>query len=90
MPFPFKVVRQPIRDTMLRNPELIGLNSPTDAEANLLIAAILRQRCEDEMNYSGASDCPEILRAYASLCDKGGREQEAAAALPRPATGRSP
>jgi uncharacterized short protein YbdD (DUF466 family) len=97
----FKAVRQPIRDTMLRNPELIGLNSPTDAEANLLIAAILRQRCEDEMNYSGASDCPEILRAYASLCDKGGREpeddrlacqvmQEAAAALSRPAAGRSP
>jgi hypothetical protein len=94
----FRAVRLPIRDTMLRNPELIGLNNPTDAEANLLIASILRQRCEEEMNYSGATDCPEILRAYASLCDKGGREpeddraacqvaQEGAAALPRSVTG---
>ena len=97
----FRAVRQPIRDTMLRNPELIGLNSPTDAEANLLIASILRQRCEEEMNYSGASDCAEILRAYAALCDKGGREpeddrlacqvaQEGAAALPRTSPGGSP
>ncbi len=72
----FRGVRLPIRDTMLRNPELIGLNDPTEAEANLLIAAILRQRCEEEMAYSGASDCPAILRAYAALCDKGGSEPE--------------
>lgn len=92
----FRAVRQPIRDTMLANPELLGLNSPTDAEANLLMAAILRQTCEEEMAYSGASDCPAILRAYAALCDKGAREQpddqaacdviaQGAAALPRPA-----
>jgi hypothetical protein len=97
----FRAVRLPIRDTMLRNPELIGLNDPTEAEANLLIAVILRQRCEEEMNYSGASSCPEILRAYAALCGKGGGEpeedrlacqvvQEGAAALPRPAAGGSP
>ena len=97
----FRAVRLPIRDTMLRNPELIGLNNPTNAEANLLIAIILQQRCEEEMNYSGASDCPEILRAYASLCDKGGREpeddrlacqvaQEGAAALRRTPPGGSP
>jgi hypothetical protein len=97
----FRAVRLPIRDTMLRNPELIGLNDPSDAEANLLIAVILRQRCEEEMNYSGASDCPEILRAYAALCEKGGKEpeddrsacqvvQEGAAALSRPATKGGP
>ena len=97
----FRTVRLPIRDTMLRNPELIGLNDPTEAEANLLIAVILRQRCEEEMNYSGASDCPEILRAYAALCDKGGREpeddrqacqviQEGAALLARPAPKGAP
>jgi hypothetical protein len=68
----FQAVRQPIRDTMVKNPELLGLNDPTDAEANLLMAAILRQKCEEEMAYSGASDCPAILRAYGALCDKGG------------------
>jgi hypothetical protein len=70
----FRAVRQPIRDTMLKNPELLGLNSPTEADANLLMAAILRQKCEEEMAYSGASECPAILRAYAALCEKGGRE----------------
>jgi hypothetical protein len=38
------------------------------------MAAILRQKCEEEMAYSGASECPAILRAYAALCEKGGRE----------------
>lgn len=68
----FQAVRQPIRDTMIKNPELLGLNDPSDAEANLLMAAILRQKCEEEMAYSGASDCPDILGAYAALCDRGG------------------
>jgi hypothetical protein len=101
----FRAVRQPIRDTMLRNPGLLGLNSPTEAEANLLVAGILQQKCEEEMAYSGASDCPAILRAYAALCDKGGREPEderaacevaiqAVAAIPRAAaaapTGSAP
>ncbi|HET8724108.1 MAG TPA: hypothetical protein VFM53_07850 [Anaeromyxobacteraceae bacterium] len=97
----FKAVRLPIRDTMLRNPELLGLNEPTEAEANLLMAAILRQACEEELSYSGASDCPDILRAYAALCEKGARDapedraacgviQEAAAALPRPGGGGAP
>src|SRR5512137_371535 len=70
----FRAVRRPVRDTMLKNPELLGLNAPTEAEANLLVALILRQRCEEEMAYSGATDCPDMLRAYAALCEKGGRE----------------
>jgi hypothetical protein len=101
----FRAVRQPIRDTMLKNPELIGLNQPTEAEANLLISAILRQRCEDELAYSGATDCADILRAYAALCTGGGAEpvdersacdvaQQAARALapspPGPAGRRGP
>jgi hypothetical protein len=97
----FRTVRQPIRDTMLANPELLGLNAPTNAEANLLMAAILVQKCEEEMAYSGASDCPDILRAYASLCDKGGREppddkaacetiQDAVARIPRAAPATPP
>lgn len=92
----FRTVRQPIRDTMLANPELLGLNSPTETEANLLMAAILRQKCEEEMAYSGASDCPAILRGYAALCENGGRNEagdqaaceviaDAVAALSRPA-----
>jgi hypothetical protein len=94
----FQAVRRPIRDTMVRNPELLGLNAPTDAEANLLMAAILRQKCEEEMAYSGATDCPDVLRAYGALCDKGAGDapddreacavvKEAVAALPRPAAG---
>lgn len=71
----FRAVRQPIRDSMLRNPEWLGLNEPTEAEANLLTAAILRQKCEEEMAYSGATDCPAILRAYAGLCEKGARDE---------------
>src|SRR5512137_2406261 len=72
----FRAVRQPVRDTMLKNPELLGLNDPTEAEANLLVAAILRQRCDEELAYSGASDCAEVLRAYAGLCSRGGGEPE--------------
>ena len=97
----FRAVRQPIRDTMLRNPELLGLNAPTEAEANLLVAAILQQKCEEEMAYSGASECPDILRAYAALCGKGGSEPEddraacavaeqAVAAIPRAAPAPPP
>lgn len=68
----FQAVRLPIRDTMLKSPDLLGLNHPTEEEANILVAAILRQRCEDELAYSGASDCPDVLRGYAALCAKGG------------------
>jgi hypothetical protein len=100
-PKDFRAVRQPIRDTMLRNPGLLGLNSPTEAEANLLVAGILQQKCEEEMAYSGASECPAILRAYAALCDKGGGEPEddraacevvgkAVAAIPRAAPAAPP
>jgi hypothetical protein len=67
----FRAVRRPIRDTMLKNPELLGLNEPTGREANLLVAEILRQRCQDEQSISGATDCPEVLRGYAALCAKG-------------------
>src|SRR5512137_1111346 len=99
----FQAVRQPIRDTMMKNPELLGLNDPSDSEANLLMAAILRQKCEEEMAYSGASDCPAILRAYEALCDKGGlvaaddkqacdviRQGVAGLARPAPAAGGTP
>jgi len=89
----FNAVRRPIRDTMLKNPDLLGLNDPSEGDANLLIAEILRQRCLEEFAYSGATNCPEVLRGYAALCARGGSEapddrlacevaKEAAAALP--------
>lgn len=68
----FQAVRQPIRDTMLKSPDLLGLNRPTREEANILVAGILRQRCQDELASLGATDCPEVLRGYAALCAKGG------------------
>lgn len=76
----FRAVRRPIRDTMLKSPELLGLNDPTAAEANLLVAEILRQRCEDELAYAGASDCPEVFRGYAALCARGSPDAEDLAA----------
>ncbi len=68
----FQAVRQPIRDMMLKSPDLLGLNGPSTEDANVLIAAILRQQCDDELEHFGASDCPETLRGYAALCAKGG------------------
>jgi len=76
----FQAVRRPIRDTMLKSPDLLGLNGPTEEEANTLVAAILRQRCEDELSYLGASDCPEILRGYGGLCAKSGDDPRERAA----------
>jgi hypothetical protein len=89
----FNAVRRPIRDTMLKNPDLLGLNDPSEGDANLLIAEILRQGCQEELAYSGATTCPEVLRGYAALCAKEGSAapddrlacevaKEAAAALP--------
>jgi hypothetical protein len=68
----FGAVRRPIRDTMLKSPDLLGLNDPSEGDANLLIAELLRQGCQEELAYSGATNCPELLRGYAALCAKGG------------------
>ena len=89
----FRAVRRPIRDTMLKSPDLLGLNDPTAAEANLLISEILRQECEDELAYLGASDCPEVLRSYAALCLKPGAddpEDQAACEVAQAAAAKAP
>jgi hypothetical protein len=77
----FQAVRRPIRDTMLKSPDLLGLNAPSVEDANLLAAAILCQQCQEELAYSGSSDCPEVLRGYLALCARDGgppREERSA------------
>jgi hypothetical protein len=65
----FRQVRAPIRDTLRRLPGLGGLaGTVTAAQANTRIAEILRERCDTELDTSGASDCREIYRGYAALC----------------------
>src|SRR5205814_9260768 len=65
----FRAVRAPIRDTLRRRPGLGGLSGDVKAkEANTRIAEILRERCDDEIDTSGASDCRDVYKGYAELC----------------------
>jgi hypothetical protein len=67
----FRAVRRPIRDTLLKNPDLLGLGAhPSNAEANTRLAEMLRDLCEDEIVVSGATECPDVLRGYVELCGK--------------------
>lgn len=65
----FAGVRKPIRQTLRNFPGLGDLsgNVPV-AVANTRIAELLRERCDDELKTSGASDCRQIYRGYAELC----------------------
>jgi hypothetical protein len=66
-----KAVRRPIRDTVLKNPTVLGLKPhATVADANASLAGALLERCLDEIATSGATECPEVLRGYADLCAK--------------------
>lgn len=80
----FRAVRRPIRDTLMRLPELGELpGKVSQAAANQRLAELLRDRCDAEIEMSGATDCREIYQSYAKLCD----EPEApvsALAAPRP------
>jgi len=67
----FRAVRRPLRDTLMKIPEIGGLTAPvTQAEANTRIAEILRDRCLADVAVSGATDCPSIFAGYAALCDQ--------------------
>jgi len=94
----FKEVRRPVRDTIAKNPEVLGLRGrPSVAEVNARMGEVLRDACADENAVSGATDCPDVLRAYAALCTHLDPKEEAenaancalmkgaAAALPPPA-----
>ena len=65
----FKNIRRPIRDTLIKQPEIAGLKAPvTVTAANTRLAEILRDRCLDDIAVSGATDCPEIFKNYAEMC----------------------
>jgi len=60
----FTDVRRPIRDTVVRSPEMLNLKGhPSVAEVNARMGEVLRDSCLAENAISGATDCPDILRA---------------------------
>jgi hypothetical protein len=65
----FKNIRRPIRDTLIKQPEIAGLKPPvTVTAANTRLAELLRDRCLEDIAVSGASDCPDIFKNYAEMC----------------------
>jgi hypothetical protein len=99
----FRSVRRPIRDTLVKNPELLGLPArPPASAANARLAEALRDECAEEITVSGATDCPEVIRGYVELCGKADPKElvddgpacatmkAAAAALPPPALAAAP
>jgi hypothetical protein len=66
----FRAVREPIRQALIRQPEIGGLTerSVTPARANARIAEILRDECLAELEHSEANDCVEVWRHYAAMC----------------------
>jgi len=67
----FRAVRRPIRDTVLKNPDLLGLQGhPTAAEVDRKLAETLLAACLDEIAVSGATECPAAITGYAELCEK--------------------
>ena len=68
-PDDFKNIRRPIRDTLVKQPDIAGLKAPvTVTAANTRLAELLRDRCLDDIAVSGASDCPDIFKNYVELC----------------------
>jgi hypothetical protein len=62
-------VDRPLRDSLIAAPILGGLKGKVTApQAGERIAQILSDECRAEMNVSGATGCPAILRAYDHLC----------------------
>ena len=69
-PDDFKNIRKPLRDTLIKQPGIGGLRGDVKvAAANTRVAEILRDRCLEDITFSGASDCPDIFKGYATLCD---------------------
>jgi hypothetical protein len=67
----FRSVRRPLRDTLIKIPEVGGVQGPLSQEAaNTRIAEVLRDKCLEDVAVSGATDCPEIFAHYAALCDQ--------------------
>ncbi|HMK71846.1 MAG TPA: hypothetical protein VK454_00830 [Myxococcaceae bacterium] len=69
-PDDFKNIRKPLRDTLIKQPGIGGLRGDVKvAAANVRVAEILRDRCLEDVTFSGASDCPDIFKGYATLCE---------------------
>jgi hypothetical protein len=67
-PDDFKNVRKPMRDTLMKQPDILGLKPPlTLAQANTRLAEALRDRCLEDLAVSGASECPDVFKAYVEL-----------------------
>jgi hypothetical protein len=65
----FLTVRRPLRDILIKLPQLGGLSGKvTVGAAGRKLAEILRDRCQAEMTVSGVSDCPAIYQQYQKLC----------------------
>ena len=65
----FRAVRRPLRDTLIKIPEIGGLKGTvTEEEANTRVAEILRDKCLEDVTVSGATDCPDIFAHYVVLC----------------------
>ncbi len=72
-PEDFKNVRRPMRDTLMKQPDILGLKAPVTIRlANTRLAEALRDRCLEDIAVSGASDCPEIFKSYVALCQQPG------------------
>ena len=84
----FRAVRRPLRDTLIKIPEIGGLKGTvTDEEANTRVAEILRDKCLEDVTVSGATDCPDIFAHYVLLCDQPEvmpKQVKAAAPPPKP------
>lgn len=65
----FLTVRRPLRDVLIKLPQLAGLTGKVKVgDAGRRLAEILRDRCRAEMSVSGVSDCPLIYQHYQKLC----------------------
>jgi hypothetical protein len=65
----FSAVREPIRNTLIKVPEIAQAKGKlTPSDANLKITEILEDRCQTELAVSGASECGDIYARYDKLC----------------------
>jgi hypothetical protein len=65
----FRTVRQPVRETLMKLPELGGLEGKVSArKAITTIAEILRDRCVEEMESTAVTACPDIWKGYERIC----------------------
>lgn len=66
----FDAVRQPIRESLGKVPWVIGLSkTPSRADLNAAVAKMLVDRCVEEVQETGTSECPDIRTHYLRFCE---------------------